>query len=188
MTIFLGACFPDTIFSLRAGAVLNVLRPSPDVNRHNNSILITGLGAVGCAALFASLYLKLGNVIVIDVIQSRLDLAKSLGAHHALDGRASDIVDQVRSVTGGLGARWAVECTGNTKVLGNAFASLSNFGHLAICGTPGPPHLPPFQIHDTVNTSRTFTVSLSRQSSHDGVDAGSQSTGCSRGRLESARS
>ena len=100
----------------RAGAVLHTLRCSPSVSPSNNSILITGLGAVGMAALFAAVYLKLGTIIVVDVVASRLELARELGATVAINGREESVADRVREETKGLGARWAVEATGNVKV------------------------------------------------------------------------
>lgn len=99
-----------------SGAVINMLRASPSISPKNNSILITGLGAVGMAALFAAVYLKLGNIIVVDVLPSKLEMAKEFGAHHALDGRDKDVVQRIKELTGGLGVKWAVEATGNTKV------------------------------------------------------------------------
>ncbi|ORY87418.1 alcohol dehydrogenase [Leucosporidium creatinivorum] len=140
-----------------SGAVLNTLRCSPTVSPKNNSILITGLGAVGMAALFAAVYLKLGTIIVVDVLPSKLAMAKGFGAHHVLDGKDPEVVKKIKELTGGLGVKWAVEATGNTKVLEMGFKALSNFGHLATCGTPGPGPLPPYQIHDFVNESKTFS-------------------------------
>lgn len=74
-----------------AGAVLNLLKPSPE-----SSILITGVGAVGVGALFAAAYLKVKTIIVVDVVASRLALATSLGATHVINGMDKDLVAQVR--------------------------------------------------------------------------------------------
>lgn len=68
------------------------------------------------AALFAAVYLKLGNIIVVDLVPSRLEMAKQFGAHQAFDGRDAELVKKVKEATNGLGAKWGVECTGNVRV------------------------------------------------------------------------
>lgn len=67
---------------LRAGTIFNVLRPSKE-----STIVIFGLGAVGCAALFASAVLDLSQIIVVDLFEYRLEFAKTVGATHVLDGK-----------------------------------------------------------------------------------------------------
>ncbi|GAA5839201.1 hypothetical protein JCM11251_003702 [Rhodosporidiobolus azoricus] len=135
-----------------AGAVLNQLRPGP-----KDSIAIFGLGAVGFAALWAAVHLKVGKIVVVDLEDSRLELAKKQGAHIVINGREEDVVGKVREATAGLGAKYAVEATGVTRVLGTAWDSLANFGHCISVGNPGPGIQPPATIHDAVNHSRTWS-------------------------------
>ncbi|GAA5897734.1 hypothetical protein JCM6882_000080 [Rhodosporidiobolus microsporus] len=135
-----------------AGAVLNQLRPAP-----TSSIAIFGLGAVGFAALWAAVHLKVRKIVVVDLFESRLELAKKQGAHVLINGKEEDVVSKVREATSGLGAKYAVECTGVTKVLGTAWESLANFGHCVSVGNPGPGIQPPATIHDAVNHSRTWS-------------------------------
>ncbi|GAA5987996.1 hypothetical protein JCM11641_005975 [Rhodosporidiobolus odoratus] len=135
-----------------AGAVLNILRPAP-----TSSIAIFGLGAVGFAALWAAVHLKIQTIIVVDLFPNRLELAKKHGATHLIDGKDAEVVKRVKEATGGRGAKYAVECTGVTKVLGTAWESLANFGHVISVGNPGPGIQPPVTIHDAVNHSRTWS-------------------------------
>ncbi|GAA6017986.1 hypothetical protein JCM10207_002732 [Rhodosporidiobolus poonsookiae] len=134
-----------------AGAVLNHLRPAA-----GSSIAIFGLGAVGFAALWAAVHLRCSPIIVVDVVPSRLELAKKHGAHVLVNGR-EDVVQQVQAATGGLGVKYAVECSGVAAVLGNAWNCLANFGHVVSVGNPGPLIQPPIHIHDAVNHSRTWS-------------------------------
>lgn len=125
----------------RAGAVINKLAPSP-----SSSILITGLGAVGFGALFAAAHLKLEQIIVVDIVPSRLELAKTLGATHAFNGLDKDVVEQVKAATKyGEGVNYAVECTGNVRVLKTAYDATANRGHVVSCGTPGPGNAVPIE-------------------------------------------
>ncbi|GAA5910402.1 NAD(P)-dependent alcohol dehydrogenase [Sporobolomyces salmoneus] len=132
------------------GAVINVLRPQPE-----DSLVITGLGAVGFAALFAASYLKLKTVIVVDLVPSRLELAKELSAHHALDGSNPDLVEEIKRLTNG-GADYSIEATGVVPVLRKAWECLRFGGTVVSLGNPGPGFKAPFDIHDMVNTGKAW--------------------------------
>lgn len=80
--------------------------------------------------MFAALYLNVSTIIVIDIVPSRLELAKSFGVHHVVNGKDKDVVEQIQALTGGLGVKYAVEASGVVPVLATAYKSLANFGHL----------------------------------------------------------
>ena len=68
-----------------SGAVINILKPEhPELS----SIVIFGVGAVGLSAVFAAKALGFETIIAVDLVQSRLDLATSLGVSHAFSGKA----------------------------------------------------------------------------------------------------
>ncbi|GAA5868180.1 hypothetical protein JCM1840_006172 [Sporobolomyces johnsonii] len=134
-----------------AGAILNALRPDP-----SSSLVIFGLGAVGFAALFAASYRNCRTIIVVDLFPSRLALAKELGAHYALDGKAEDVVEQIKALTGGVGARYAIEATGVARVLETAWKSVRYAGTVVSLGNPGPGIKPPFDINDQVNSAKIW--------------------------------
>ncbi|GAA5830672.1 hypothetical protein JCM3766R1_003380 [Sporobolomyces carnicolor] len=133
-----------------AGAVINVLRPQPQ-----DSLVVFGLGAVGFAALFAASYLGLRRIIVVDLFPSRLELAKELGAHHALDGSSPALVEEIKTLTRG-GAAYSIEATGVVPVLKKAWECLRYGGTVVSLGNPGPGIAPPFGIHDMVNTGKAW--------------------------------
>ena len=90
-----------------AGAVLNYLKPGPD-----SSIIITGCGPVGLSAVMAARIAGCTTVIACDVIDSRLELARELGATHTINSRSVDsVVDAVKKLTR-IGTDYAVDCTG----------------------------------------------------------------------------
>lgn len=75
------------------GAVLNTadLEPGDDV-------AIFGCGGTGAAAVLASQVLSLGEVIVIDVVDEKLELATELGATRSIDATDTDPVETVRQL------------------------------------------------------------------------------------------
>lgn len=113
-----------------AGAVLNVMQPGP-----SSSLVVLGAGAVGMSAVMAARLVGCGTIIAVDLVPARLDLARELGATHAIDGAGQDIVERVREITGG-GAHFSLECTGNPQVLRRAVDML---GSDATCGVIGAP-------------------------------------------------
>ncbi|BGP56228.1 hypothetical protein JCM8202v2_003841 [Rhodotorula sphaerocarpa] len=125
-----------------AGPILNVLKPS-----ETSSVIIFGLGAVGFGALWASVYRKVQTVIVVDLVLSRRELALSQGATHAFDGRSPTLLEDVRQVTEGMGAEYAIEATGVHKVLRTAWECIRNLGRVVSVGNPGPGYDPPFEMY-----------------------------------------
>lgn len=55
-------------------------------------------------ALFAAAYLGVKTIVVIDLVDSRLELAKTLGATHAFNGKDADLKAKIKAVTGTLSA------------------------------------------------------------------------------------
>ncbi|MGW9100396.1 NAD(P)-dependent alcohol dehydrogenase [Priestia megaterium] len=114
-----------------SGTVMNSLRPEP-----GTSIAIYGGGAVGLSAVMAAKIMGLNHIIVVDLHESRLDLAKELGATHALNGKEVDVVEEIRKITNG-GVHYAVETTGATPVIIQSIQALRVSGTVAIVGMGG---------------------------------------------------
>lgn len=102
------------------------------------SIVVFGAGAVGLAAVMAAAVRGAATIIAVDLHQHRLDLALELGATHALDGSAADLVAQIQGLTGG-GADYAFDTTGNVIVITNAIASVRQGGHAGLVGVQADP-------------------------------------------------
>ncbi|WP_222706736.1 NAD(P)-dependent alcohol dehydrogenase [Lacisediminihabitans profunda] len=118
-------------FQTGAGAVLNVLRPEP-----GSTIAVTGAGAVGLAAAMAARMTPASRVIVIDRVQSRLELAKQLGASDVIDTSDNDLTSSLLDITDGRGVDYVVETTGNVGVLEASVLSLAVGGTCALIGAP----------------------------------------------------
>jgi aryl-alcohol dehydrogenase len=119
-------------FQTGAGAVLNVLAPSPD-----DTVVVIGLGGVGLAAVLAALSADVGTVIGVDLVESRRAKALALGAAAAIDPAEGGLVDQIRAAVPS-GADKILDTTGNGGVIADAAASLAPLGTLVVVGL-GPP-------------------------------------------------
>lgn len=111
-----------------AGTVLNRLKPE-----FGSSIVIYGAGAVGLSAIMAAKIVGCQNIIAVDVHDSRLALAKELGATHIFNGKEVDVVAEVKKLTHG-GSHYAVETTGVPPVVKQSMNALRPLGTVAIVG------------------------------------------------------
>ena len=111
-----------------AGAVLNSLTPEA-----GSSIAIFGAGAVGLSALLAAVIANCTTIIAIDVHDSRLALAKEMGATHTINAAKVNVIDEVQKITGG-GVNYALETTGVPQVFTDMTKCLAVRGHAVVVG------------------------------------------------------
>ncbi|WP_338001030.1 zinc-binding dehydrogenase [Neobacillus terrae] len=71
--------------------------------------------------------------MAVDVHESRLDLAKQLGATHAFNGSQVDVVKEIKAITNG-GTNYAVDTTGVPPVVRQCLQALRPLGKAAIVG------------------------------------------------------
>lgn len=114
-----------------AGAVWNAIQPRP-----GSSLAVFGVGAVGLSAIMAAALSPAVTIIAVDMLASRLELARELGATHTIHAEAvKDIAAEIQRITGG-GADAAIEATGHTKVLEQAISSTAARGQVVAVGAP----------------------------------------------------
>lgn len=111
-----------------SGAVLNVLKPRP-----GSSIAIFGTGAVGMAGMLAAKAAGVSTIIMVDIVEERLQFARELGATHVVNSKATDPVEAIKKLTG-TGVDYALESTGVPQVFTQMANSLSTRGHGALVG------------------------------------------------------
>ena len=111
-----------------AGAVLNSLAPEA-----GTSIAIFGAGAVGLSGLLAAVIANCTTIIAIDVHDSRLKLAKEMGATHTINATKANVVEEVQKITGG-GVNYALETTGVPQVFTDMTYCLGVKGHAVVVG------------------------------------------------------
>ena len=113
-----------------AGIITNDLRPIA-----GSSVAVFGLGGIGMSALMATMLFQCAKVIAIDVSADKLELALSFGATHIVDAGTSDPISEIRALTDGLGVDYAVEASGQVKVIEQAFASIRRGGGVCVFAT-----------------------------------------------------
>jgi aryl-alcohol dehydrogenase len=108
-----------------------------------SSVLVSGTGAVGLAAVMAARVAGATTIIAIDTQASRLDLSRELGATHAIDGGDEDIARQIRKITQG-GVDFGFDTTGLPDVIASDLDALAIGGTLGVVGVQrGEVHVGP---------------------------------------------
>jgi aryl-alcohol dehydrogenase len=75
------------------------------------------MGSVGFTALMGAKHLKVKQIVAIDLTDSRLQMAKELGATHIVNSKdVADMPKHITELTSG-GAAFCIDCTGVPKVI-----------------------------------------------------------------------
>ncbi|MBI5488835.1 MAG: zinc-binding dehydrogenase [Deltaproteobacteria bacterium] len=102
--------------------------------RPGDSCLVMGCGGVGMNAV--QLAAAIGcKVIAVDVLDRKLEYAKSFGAFAAINPKnTANLAKDVRKLTNGLGVDVAIECIGNPATMEAAFSTIRKGGRLVVIG------------------------------------------------------
>jgi L-iditol 2-dehydrogenase len=110
------------------------------------AVAVVGTGMIGILVLQALRAAGCGPVIGIDLDPTRLQLAQKLGATHALQADAPDLLETVYSLTGGRGADAAFEVVGLSPTLRTAMDCVRKGGSVTLVGNLKPQVDLPLQL------------------------------------------
>ena len=101
-------------------------------------VLITGAGPIGIMAAVVARHVGARHVVITDVNEYRLDLAKKLGAEVVVDVRKSTLKDVMKSLKMTEGFDVGLEMSGNGTALNDMVESMKNGGKIALLGIMPP--------------------------------------------------
>ena len=116
------------------GAVINTAHVAA-----GSTVAVIGLGGVGFSALLAAVASGAREVIAIDLSDSKLALARELGATAGVNARSDAAAEQVRSLTQG-GVDFAFEMAGAIPAMELAWRITRRGGSTISAGLPNPAH------------------------------------------------
>jgi S-(hydroxymethyl)glutathione dehydrogenase/alcohol dehydrogenase len=105
------------------GAVFNIAEVEP-----GSSVAVVGCGHLGLWMVQAARVAGAAQIVAVDPIGERRELALRLGATHAVDPGDGDPVEQVRELTEGRGADYALESAIDPEGQVQAFLMTRNAG------------------------------------------------------------
>lgn len=112
--------------------MLNVVNPTSDM-----VVAVVGVGAVGLSAIMA---LKLlasppRKIIAVDIVPSRLEMARSFGATHGVNSKVRpDLMKVLMDITHGRGVDGAIDTTGRPEVVKELIHSAARKGKVVTVG------------------------------------------------------
>jgi alcohol dehydrogenase len=116
------------------GAVVNTARVQA-----GSTVAVLGLGGVGLNALLAAVASGAREIVALDLNESKLELARSLGATAAVNAGSDKAADEVRELTKG-GVDYAFEMAGSVKAMDLAYRITRRGGTTVTAGLPPPDH------------------------------------------------
>ncbi|WP_286696054.1 NAD(P)-dependent alcohol dehydrogenase [Spongiibacter sp. UBA1325] len=102
------------------------------------AVAVTGGGAVGLSAVLGAVVQGCNPIIVVEPHANRREMALSLGATHAIDPMAGDLVEQLRAIAPN-GLNYALDTTGKAAVISSLVASMGAGGEIGFVGVPSNP-------------------------------------------------
>src|SRR5947208_14230216 len=126
------ACLFACGLSTGLGAAMYTAKVEP-----GSACVVFGAGMVGLGAVAGCRLQGAERIIVVDLSDDRLELARGQGARDLWKG-GDDVVERVLEATGGFGADYTFEATGLVSVMGQAVeAARMGWGLCTVIGVAG---------------------------------------------------
>ncbi len=102
-----------------------------------DTVVIVGAGPVGMGCLLTAQLYSPSLIIVVDLDDNRLEMAKQMGATHTVNSDKEDAVAKVLELTGGRGVDCAIEAVGIPATFDICQKVVKEGGHVANVGVHG---------------------------------------------------
>ena len=99
-------------------------------------VAILGGGTVGMFTMQWTKIFGSKKVVVFDISEERLELAKRLGADEVINTRDEGYMEKAMAITGGKGYGFVFETAGQVPTMHMAFELAANKAHVCFIGTP----------------------------------------------------
>lgn len=99
-------------------------------------VLITGAGPIGIMAVAVARHIGARHVVITDINEHRLELARKMGATRAINVKHQSIRDVIDELGMTEGFDVGLEMSGNPIALNDMVKSMNHGGHIAMLGIP----------------------------------------------------
>jgi len=108
--------------------------------------LVVGAGMIGLLVMQALRESQCSQIIVSDIDDTRLKMARDLGATATINAKDNDAVAEVKKITSGAGVDVALEAVGSTPTIRAAIESVKRGGTVTLIGNIAPTVEIPLQV------------------------------------------
>jgi L-iditol 2-dehydrogenase len=106
--------------------------------RQGSTAVVIGAGMIGLLSVQAFRHYGCNRVFAVDVDETRLKMARDLGATDTFSGSTPEIVSRVLDVTDGRGAEIAIEAVGAQEPITTAIECVCSGGTVTLIGNVSP--------------------------------------------------
>ncbi|GAC1663416.1 MAG: galactitol-1-phosphate 5-dehydrogenase [Candidatus Acidiferrum sp.] len=103
-----------------------------------DTAVVVGAGMIGLLVTQCLRLAGAGQIVVIDIDETRLATASTMGAMHVFNSAKADVPAEVRGLTHGRGADVALECVGTTPTIKMALDATRKGGGVTLVGNVTP--------------------------------------------------
>jgi alcohol dehydrogenase len=102
-----------------------------------DTVAIIGAGPIGLAALITAQFFTPSEIIMIDIDDNRLSVAKTFGATHSINSNVENAIEKIMSLTENKGVDVAIEAVGIPATFELCESIIGPGGHIANVGVHG---------------------------------------------------
>lgn len=134
-------------------------------------VAVIGCGPIGLNAVQGAARVGAGQITAVDMLETRLDFARKLGATHIVNAADVDPVETVRELTGGRGADFVFEAGGSEKTLQVGLEATRPGGTMVILGKVEAHRYIEMRFGSLMGEKRIIRSSLGGACAHDDFPA-----------------
>ena len=123
-------------------------------------VAIIGAGPMGLIWTQLARHRGAGLIIVGDLVEKRLETARTIGADIVVNPSKEDFIEAVKDATDGRMADVSVEVVGNTATVEQAIAAVGHGGRTVIFGTTGKGLKVPVEPYDIMRYEKEIVGSF----------------------------
>lgn len=136
-------------------------------------VVILGAGCIGLMTLQACKVMGVSEIVVVDVIEKRLAMAKKLGAMEVINGIEEDTVIRAKEILGEMGADVVFETAGSRVTSAQTTRLVMRGGRIMIVGTvPGEVPINFLSINREVRIQTVFRYANNYPMTIDAIASG----------------
>ena len=110
------------------GAVINTAQAKPGL-----PAAVIGCGGIGLSAILGCKLAGCHPIVAVDIMSSKLDFARRLGATHVLNAKETDAVEGLRELTGG-GPEYVFDSVGSAETISQGLQAARPGGTATVMG------------------------------------------------------
>jgi S-(hydroxymethyl)glutathione dehydrogenase/alcohol dehydrogenase len=111
------------------GAVLNTAGVQPGA-----TVAVFATGGVGLSVVQGAVLANASKIIAVDLLDNKLDYARTVGATHAINASKQDPLEAIREITDGQGVDYAFDAIGDSRVSRACYDAVRRGGTAVVVG------------------------------------------------------